>query len=626
MRISAAHIQGFKSFKDETTFEFPRNRGLYFVFGINKSDKELGANGAGKSTVFDAICWALFGKTSRGTKGPSLVNRGGEHLCQVVVDLESVFIPGSGLGSVIVRRSQNPNSLSIETAGGDRRKVVQKDVEDLLGFGYDAFLSTCLFGQFSPWFLDRTSGDRLKILEDALDLSVYDRAATLAGKRLKDAETVLADCDQRASRYRGRLEASKKLLENEKDRRDSWDRIRKKSLSTALVAVEEAESILASAEEDYETVEKAHSRAKKKVDELRTKLASRSVKAQRFSDQLAEITNLCRGAETDHEFLSKQIDSYPSEGKCPTCYSVPKKADVRRILKDLKARAKGSENDLGVYREDLRRKQEEIAEFKADVRDLMQFAKEKETELEKLSKRLGAAMREKVDAKKSLASARKSVKDSKKTKNPFRESVRELIADRKKDRISLREIKEERTKVSEIAETYKFWKSGMKDLRLIVVEDALRELEIHTNSCLVGLGLRKFKISFEVERAGAGNKIVRGFSTFITGPDCEEPVPFELWSGGETQRLRIAAALGVSSIVRSRLGIDIPFEVWDEPTTHLSEEGVDDLIRSFADRVRDESRQIWVIDHRSPSSGNWDGFRIIQKTRYGSSILARERL
>lgn len=165
-----------------------------------------------------------------------------------------------------------------------------------------------------------------------------------------------------------------------------------------------------------------------------------------------------------------------------------------------------------------------------------------------------------------------------------------------------------------------YWVKGFKDVRLWVIEQALKELEVEVNNALVMLGLKGWKIRFDVERETKSGGVSRGFSVFISSPRSPDSVVWEAWSGGETQRLKIAGAIGLSNLIASRNAIKPSLEVWDEPTQHLNATGVEDLLGFFRDRAESTGRQIFLVDHRSLDQGLFDGEYRVTKTRKGSTI------
>ena len=166
------------------------------------------------------------------------------------------------------------------------------------------------------------------------------------------------------------------------------------------------------------------------------------------------------------------------------------------------------------------------------------------------------------------------------------------------------------------------WVRGFKDIRLMDMSTALTELEVEVNSSVSALGLPDWSINFALDRETAKGAIKRGFTVFVQSPDNQRPVPWESWSGGEAQRLRLAGTMGLSDLTRSRTGCTLELEVWDEPTDGLSPQGVSDLLSCLKQRAHDEGRQIWVVDHHALGYGAFDGVYTVVKTADGSQVFA----
>jgi DNA repair exonuclease SbcCD ATPase subunit len=164
----------------------------------------------------------------------------------------------------------------------------------------------------------------------------------------------------------------------------------------------------------------------------------------------------------------------------------------------------------------------------------------------------------------------------------------------------------------------KDWPQRFKELRLWLIDEALDELSVHVNSSLIELGLAEWSIEFVVEKETARGNIARGFDLLVRSPNSPDGVPWEGWSGGETQRLRIACAVGFANLIRSRMPSSPEFEVWDEPTAHLNTTGVEDLVAFMAHRA--EHRQIWMVDHRALDSGAFTETLTVVKDHDGSRV------
>ena len=171
-----------------------------------------------------------------------------------------------------------------------------------------------------------------------------------------------------------------------------------------------------------------------------------------------------------------------------------------------------------------------------------------------------------------------------------------------------------------------YWVAGFKRVRLFIIEETLKALEMEVNSSLTSLGLVDWQIEFDVERENKSGGVTKGFVVFVRSPDHPEPVRFESWSGGETQRLQLAGDLGLANLIMQQAGLVSTIEMLDEPSEHLSTEGVMDLVETLAQRAIHDDKRILLVDHRTIDfSGFTDTINII-KTEDGSAFEKRPAL
>jgi DNA repair exonuclease SbcCD ATPase subunit len=190
--------------------------------------------------------------------------------------------------------------------------------------------------------------------------------------------------------------------------------------------------------------------------------------------------------------------------------------------------------------------------------------------------------------------------------NPYADRAhrdREFLADLHSQIYSL---EQEQRKAEEEESLASSWATWFKEIRLGLISEALDQLELEVNSCITRLGLQDWTLLFDVDKETKSGTLSRGFSVSVLSPHNDKAVPWEAWSGGESQRLRLAANMGLSNLIRQRTNSPLALEVWDEPTQWLSPQGVQDLMEALEQRAEDEHRQIWVLDHRTLG---FSGFR-----------------
>ena len=184
MRPHKLTLEGFTSFRDKVELDFT---GLD-LFAIT------GPTGAGKSSLIDAICFALYGQVPRvGDDYKQLISHGAERL-SVMLEF------GVGKERYRIARTARPDKPSQQrleriTADAaeplaDRVKEIRTEVDRILGLDYDGFTRSVVLpqGQFDA-FLKGEPKERRKILVALLNLTVYERMQQLANQRSSAAKT-----------------------------------------------------------------------------------------------------------------------------------------------------------------------------------------------------------------------------------------------------------------------------------------------------------------------------------------------------------------------------------------------------------------------------------------------------
>ena len=186
MNINEIQIKNFYSFQD-AQISFDDYDGIVFIEGYNKDTK--GGNGSGKSSILEAICWGLFGKTIRKSNEEARVNIQAGKACSVTVRVND---------NVVITRSARPSSLLLEVDGGNLTKesaqVTQAEIENTLNTNYKVFTASMVLGQHANFdFLGASPEDKRIIIKNFLNLewifSLRDKAKKLKSNYYTDLKT-----------------------------------------------------------------------------------------------------------------------------------------------------------------------------------------------------------------------------------------------------------------------------------------------------------------------------------------------------------------------------------------------------------------------------------------------------
>ena len=158
----------------------------------------VGTNGAGKSTVLDALTFVLFNKAFRKINKNQLINTTNEKDCLVEIE----FSVNSR--EYLVRRGIKPSIFDIEVNGSALHKesddrLNQKILEDnILKLNYKSFTQIVILGSstFVP-FMQLTTANRREVIEDLLDIRIFSVMNTLIKEILRQQKDEIKSLELR---------------------------------------------------------------------------------------------------------------------------------------------------------------------------------------------------------------------------------------------------------------------------------------------------------------------------------------------------------------------------------------------------------------------------------------------
>ena len=584
LQFQSLLIENFKAFAGQHEFNLAQfGSGLHFIRGRNEDEPRLDPNGTGKSSLWDALSWALYGKTPDGSRNPDIKPWHGKTNTFVEVMLKI------GRTEYAISREANPNALLL-----DDKPVGQEQIDKLIGLSFPAFCHTILLGQGRPLFFDLAPRDKLQLFSDVLNLDRWEVRSSAASERAKE---FLSQQDMLLGKQIALIasqENTQKLHDEAKASSAEWrvnwgDRMR-----MAYEELEDVDRRLNAAQKTWDEVEPKHDWTRAQIKLIRTDL--------RKLEGASSVEFLERGRKAEVE-RGKFVDT------CPTCGQKLDKATAAKARKEHEHTLEGFDAELAKARK--------AAKEKKRLGDSL-------TKLEHDADKLEATLQPLHNTISSLkgqqAALQGVLSEKEEEKNPYHSQLAKLKKQLREIKDSLTVTEAEIAKLGRRIERANFWVKGFKDVRLYVIEEVLQELELATNAALDDVGLVGWNVTYDVEKLTQSGTVQRGLNVLIMTPKMKNRVRWESWSGGEGQRLRVVGALALSEVLLNHAGIETALEILDEPAHFMAPEGVRDLTDFLAWRADGLGKKTFYIDHLAVESTRFSSTTTVVKDKNGARL------
>lgn len=158
-------------------------------FTKNSTNLIIGTNGAGKSTVLDALTFSLFGKPFRKINKPQLINTVNEKDCRVEVEFtigSSEWKVVRGIKPAIFEIWRNGDALDQSAAALDQQKWLEQTV---LKMNYKSFTQIVILGSstFVP-FMQLPAAHRREVIEDLLDIKIFSSMNSVIKEKIRQVK------------------------------------------------------------------------------------------------------------------------------------------------------------------------------------------------------------------------------------------------------------------------------------------------------------------------------------------------------------------------------------------------------------------------------------------------------
>ena len=528
----------------------------------DKSTIIVGANGAGKSTILDALTFALFGKPFRKINKPQLLNSINMGDCVVNLNFNigrNKYEVTRGIKPAVFEVKQNGVALNQDASVVDQQKNFEQTI---LKMNYKSFTQIVVLGSstFVP-FMRLPLAARRDIIEDILDIQIFSSMNVNLKDKIRNINDELKDHEYKLSLVKEKIDMQKQFMldiekKNKEDIQEKESR-KEQFLTEAL---------------GYETEILNND---KEIDEKSSAISD----TQKIKTTIAKVETLKNKISTKQNSYTKEKSFFEENDSCPTCGQGIEehfKHEKVSLLSDKLAEVEKAMSDLGQQLSDLQSQENTFILLIDEINQLNSKNRQLKNDINSLHRRIEDLDRDIRKLRDTDVSQREQFSILKSLDNQNKE-IQKVIS----------ETKEEKDCLTTATQLLK--DSGIKTR---IIKKYLPTMNKLINEYLDKM---EFSASFMLDES---------FSEVIKSRYRDE-FCYESFSEGEKARIDIALLLTWRSIAKLKNSVDTNLLILDEIFDgSLDQSGNSDL--GWILKTFDDKTNVFVISHRDNMADKFD--------------------
>ena len=524
---------------------------------LDKSPTTLiqGKNGGGKSTLLDAICYALFGKPFRKINRPQLINHKNRRDLLTEIEFsvkDSRYMIRRGMNPQVFEIYCNGELINQNAAARDYQDYLEKNI---LNFDYSAFTQIVILGKATyVSFMRLNTEQRRKFIESILGLDIF--SAMNEVHRVK-----VADLKEKINEIKTSITIAKEKIELQENY------IRKLE-TDAVIKREELETKIDSQIESIRREIKEIDKQLQALDSKRQPVDP--VKVSGLESRIQQLNSLIAKSDVRYRQMLNDIRFFTENDICPTCSQ-----SIDDSLKQTKiAELEEKRDEIGSIIAELNNKSAEATASLSKLNRLI----ENNHQLGKKMSALVASKDEKLKQISSLSSE----------KDKEHNSDYEKIETEKKKLVTLQDVYnkliDDKAELFERLEYFDLISSMLKDtgIKRMVIRKYIPFINSIVNSYLKNLG---FFVKFTLDEDFNERILARGI----------DELSYYNLSEGEKLRIDLAVLMTWREVAKMQNNMSTNLLIFDEIfDSSMDQAGVD----SFVDLLSNiKNTNVFVISH-----------------------------
>jgi len=537
----------------------------------------IGTNGAGKSTILDALTFSLFGKSFRKINKPQLINSVNDKDCAVEVEFSIGGVSWKierGIKPAIFKVWRDDNLLDQASAAADQQKWLEQNV---LKMNYKSFTQIVILGSstFVP-FMQLTSTNRRDVIEDLLDIRIFSSMNSVIKDKIRLAREDVKVLELKKESLSDKVTMQENFIEELESR--GKENIKDKEDRIGTLLNEENEHMGSNEELERSLID---------VNGKIEKFSGATSKLRKLGDLKGKISNKVSTITKEHKFFTENT-------VCPTCdQQIEETFRINRI-------------------NDAQNKAKELQSGYKELEEAIKEEEQRERQFTILSKEITSLTHGISQNNTKIAGCQRQVRDL----ESEIQRVTDNLANRTTENEKLATFKDNlKTTYEDLATKkdtinyYDFSYSLLKDggVKTKIIKKYLPLINQQVNKYLQ---LMDFYINFSLDEE---------FSETVQSP-IHEDFSYASFSEGEKMRIDLALLFTWREVARMKNSVNTNLLIMDEVfDSSLDGFGTEEFLKIIKFVIKDAN--IFVISHKESLHDKFDSVTKFDKIKGFSRIV-----
>ena len=544
----------------------------------NTTNLIIGSNGAGKSTILDALTFSLFGKAFRKINKPQLPNSVNEKDCVVEVEFEISSVNWKiirGLKPAIFEIWRDGNKLDQSAAALDQQKWLEQNV---LKMNYKSFTQIVILGSstFVP-FMQLSASNRRDVIEDLLDIRIFSSMNNLIKEKIRQIKDDIKVLELKKESLSDKVKMQKNFIEELEER--GKQNIEEKETKIGQLLVEENNHM--GANEELE-------RDLQQLNQDLEKHSGATEKLRKLGQLKGKISNKVSTITKEHKFFTENT-------VCPTCTQPIEETFRINKIDDAQNKAKELQSGFKELEEAIKEEEERERQFNSLAKEISKLT----NDISKNNTRISGCQRQIRD----LESEVQNLTDQLANRNTEHEKLETF-------KKNLKTTYDELVSKKDTINYYDFSYSLLKDggVKSKIIKKYLPLINQQVNRYLQ---MMDFFINFTLDEE---------FSETVQSP-IHEDFSYASFSEGEKMRIDLALLFTWREVARMKNSVNTNLLIMDEVfDSSLDGFGTEEFIKIIKYVIKDAN--VFIISHKTGLEDRFESVMRFEKIKGFSRIVA----